>query len=160
MSRSTRPVATSVNKSKGNTHIMANANESVFNISIVGETTKEKWLGKFRAKTVLSHRDYIKKDQERRRLLGSMGGEPDDRCRNISLIVSELSVRLVEVPKWWVETDGGLDLLDDNVLANVFNEAMRVEKEAYEEKQKQAEAAKEELKVELKADMPNVPETK
>lgn len=131
-------------------------NEGSFSISVVGETTKERMIGKFKVKTALSHRDYIIKDQERRRLLGSMGGEPDDRCRNISVICSELKVRIVESPAWWKETDGGLDLLDDNVLANVFNEAMRLEKEAFEEKQKQAEAAKVELKDELKAGLPNV----
>lgn len=134
--------------------------DTPFSISIVGESSKERITGKFRAKTVLSHRDYIKKDQERRRLIGNFGGDPDDRCRNLSIICSELSVRLTETPGWWKDSDGGLDLVDDNVLANVFNEAMRIEKEAYEEKQKQADAAKADLKEELKAGMPNVPEVK
>lgn len=125
-------------------------NDAPFSISVIGDSTDEKWVGDFRAKKRLSHRDHLRKDQIRRELLGSAPGTPTDRALSTAMILSELAVRLTKAPKWWTEAAEGQDLQDDNVIGAAFDEAMRIEREAVEAKKKKAAEAQEELRKEVK----------
>lgn len=128
---------------------MANeANDSPFDVRVTGDTTEEIWTGTFRAKKRLSHRDHLRKDSLRREFLGSQPGTPTDRALSTAMILSELAVRLTKSPSWWIEMGGGLDLSDDNVIGVLFDEVMKIEREAAEEKKKAAATALEEMKKE------------
>jgi hypothetical protein len=122
------------------------ANVVPFTLQLDGETTGTPWFGKFKAKIRLSLRDQLNRDKIRRELLGSMGGTPDDRALSIAIIISELTVRLVEAPPWWREQANGLDLEDGNVVSKVYDEAMKVEADALDNRKKKADEAKGELK--------------
>jgi hypothetical protein len=128
---------------------MANeANEASFSLSLDGETTGEKWVGDFKAKKRLSHRDQLRKDQVRRDLLGPQGNTPTERAMSTAMILSELRVRLVDAPKWWQAMGEGLDLEDDNVIGTLYDEVMKIEREAGESKKKKAADALTEMRKE------------
>jgi hypothetical protein len=120
--------------------------ESVkFTVTITGETSGETWRGEFAAKPRLSHRDQLARDRIRRELLGPDGTNAVPRAHNQAEIFSQLAVRLTEAPKWWSEAGNGLDLDDDNIVAEVYSQVMRIEQEAFERVKKAAEDAKAEL---------------
>ncbi len=129
---------------------MSSDNESVFNLNLEGETTKEKFTGKFTCKLRLSHRDSIAKDNYRRKLLN---GEPDNaggRAASLAFIASELYVRITSSPNWFTESDGGLDLVDDNVISKIYEECTKAEKEAFDKLHGKAEEAIPVIKEEIK----------
>lgn len=127
-------------------HNLANMddNKEQFEISLIGNVTGEKWVGKFAAKRRLSHKDFLKTDLVYRELIGT--ASPDKAAlgvRNVAGVFSQLTVRLVDAPKWWTELDGGLDMEDDNVIAEVYRLTMKVEADAVEARAaKVAEATK------------------
>jgi hypothetical protein len=124
-------------------------NDQAFSISVVGNFTGETFKGNFRAKKRLSHLDRLRKDQYRRELLG--GTAPDQAGQvalDIATIVSELRVRLVDAPKWWLESEGGLQLEDINTLMLVFEGATKIETDAAEALKKSAAVVADEMKAE------------
>jgi hypothetical protein len=120
--------------------------DQAFTISVVGEVSGETFRGEFRALKFLTHRQQLMLDQKRRELLGGNAEFSSQRARNQAEIFSQLFVRLSEAPKWWVESGNGMDLVDDNIMVEVFNAAMKVEEEAVSSVKKKAEDAKEALK--------------
>jgi hypothetical protein len=119
--------------------------DAPFSISLVGDETGEKWVGDFRAKERLTHRDTLIKDARRRELLGTAGGEPDPRALSVAIIVSELTVRLTKMPKWFEESGLGLELEDENVLADIYDKAIKVQLEAKKAREKKSEEDRAEL---------------
>lgn len=128
----------------------SDVNDVPFSISLIGDVSEEKWVGDFRAKKTLSHRDQLKRDQIRRELLGSQGGAPTERALSIAMVLSELAVRITKAPKWWAEKGEGLDLEDSNVIGEVYDNVTRIEREAAEAKKVKAEKAQEEMREEAK----------
>lgn len=122
-----------------------------FLVSVKGEVTGETWAGQFRVKTRLSHRDHLESDRVRRELIGKAGGTPDDGIEAISRIFSQLAVRVVESPAWWTDQGNGLDMADENVALDVYQQAMKAERETIEAVRKAAEGAVAELKAEQAA---------
>lgn len=116
-----------------------------FTVSVIGETTGEKWYGQFKTKTRLSHRDQFRRDQIRRDLLGPNPEGASPRAENAAEVFSEIALHLVEAPSWWKNADNGLSLEDDNVVAEVFNEIMKAKAEAQAALAKKAEDAKKAL---------------
>lgn len=123
-------------------------NDQAFTVSVVGETSGETFRGEFRAVKFLTHRQQLLLDQKRRELLGTNPDSANVRAQNQAEIFSQLFVRLSSAPKWWLESGQGLDLVDDNVMVEVFQGAMQVEKQAIEDMKKRAEEARERLKQE------------
>lgn len=124
-------------------------NEASFTISVIGETTGEKWTGTFKCKIRLSLRDSITKDVIRRQLLGSNPQDADVLAADLANAAGELAVRITDSPPWWQGSNNGLDLEDTAVIVEVFNNATRLEREARESLQKKAEDAQKDLKKKL-----------
>ena len=113
-----------------------------FTISVVGEKTNTTWHGEFKAKPLLSHRDELVRDSRRREFLGGVNPQfADPRQLNQADIFAELSVRLTSAPAFWSDSGGGLDLLDDNVVAEVYKHAVRIENEELARIKKAADEA-------------------
>lgn len=118
-----------------------------FTISVVGEKTNTTWHGAFKAKPLLSHRDELIRDARRRELLGGVNPQfADPRQLNQADIFAELAVRLVSAPSFWADNGGGLDLLDDNVVAEVYKQAIKIETDALADIKKKAEEAQAQLR--------------
>lgn len=120
-------------------------NQENFIVNALGETTGESWSGKFAAKKRLSFNDQLRRDNFRRQMLGAAVGEPAPRAASMALIFSELLVRLVEAPSWWVDADEGRELEDENVIVQVYEKAIKVEEDAREAVRKKAEGARADL---------------
>lgn len=121
-----------------------------FSVSVVGEVTGETFKGVFKAVPRLSHRDNLRRDQLRRDLLGGKAEDASPDALNVSLVFSKIWVHLVEAPSWWKDNGNGANLLDESPVAAVYDNVMRIEREAVEAVQKKTEQAKEELAPEAK----------
>jgi len=119
--------------------------EASFSVNVTGETTGEVFPGVFKVKTRLSHRDALNRDQIRRSLLGPNPAGASPRAESIADIFSELGVRIVDAPSWWVNSDGGMELSDDAVVAEVYKQAMAAAQVANDELKAKGEAAKKDL---------------
>jgi len=117
-----------------------------FTISVVGNVTGETFKGKFSAKPHLSFRDELLQDKIRRELLGPDAEHASEAAKIQSFMFSQLAVRIVDAPGWWKDNGNGLDLVDDNVIAEVYQEVMRIEKEALKELQEKGDKALDDLK--------------
>jgi hypothetical protein len=125
---------------------MAFSNEPIsFTVSVDGEITGEKYRGEFKAKPRLSHRDQMQRDRVRRELLGGDPQFADQRTLYQAEIFSQLSVRIIKAPSWWTDSNGGLDLEDDAVIAQVYKQVMKLEEDAIAALKKEGEEAKDEL---------------
>lgn len=49
------------------------------------------------------------RDKIRRELLGNFGIDSSPRAAELAITLSELSVRLVDAPKWWKDSQSGLE---------------------------------------------------
>jgi hypothetical protein len=122
------------------------ANSATFVVdNVTGDTTGQIWVGKFSAKKRLNFNDQLRMDNFRRQMLGAAEGEPTPRAASMAHIFSNLLVRLIEAPSWWVDADEGRELEDENLVLDVYEKALKVETDAREEISKKAEAAKADL---------------
>jgi hypothetical protein len=119
--------------------------ESEFVVSVTGDTTGEKFEGKFKVRTRLSFRDQLRRDEIRRTILGVGADAAYARASSAADMFGELSVRVIESPTWWKNADNGLDLADDNVLSEVYKKALKAEKDLVDSLTKQGEQAKKDL---------------
>lgn len=123
---------------------MADPQGVQFEISVVGEETLETFTGKFRAKERYSWQDQLNIDRYRRELLGANMAEATVDVYKRATIVAELAAYLTEAPQFWKESRGGLDLIDDNVVGKVYEEAVAIREKwvkAQKEKGEKAKAA-------------------
>lgn len=91
-----------------------------FNISLIGDTTQEKWLGDFKAIKNLGFRAQMAQSRIRREYLGDLAqyASEDEVIR--ATVFSDLAVSLADSPKWWKEANNGVDLQDWNVVEAVY----------------------------------------
>lgn len=122
-------------------------NDRPFSIRVQGDSSGQTWVGDFRAKVALTRREIITKDRIRREMLGPTG-EPEEHARLLAVAYSELKVRITDAPKWFTESDCGLDLEDETPMASVYQEAMKIQNEALVQKMKEAEDKAAEMKKE------------
>lgn len=121
----------------------ASPNQAEFTINLDGDVTGEKWHGKFTVKTRLSHSDHLLIDSLRRKYLGANPESASPRALSTAQAFSELAVRIVEAPPWWI--NNGMDLADDNLITEVYESAVKAENDAIEEIKKKAAEAKKAL---------------
>lgn len=119
--------------------------ENQFSVNVTGDTTGENYRGLFRVRSRLSHRDHLNRDRIRREMLGPAPEAASDRARSIAEIFSQLSVRVIEAPSWWTNSEGGMGLADDNVVAEIYQEALKAETDEIAKVTKKGEEAKKDL---------------
>jgi len=118
-----------------------------FSVNIIGDRSREQWTGTFRAKVLFSHRDELRRDALRREFIGAANPQfADVRAASIADIFSDLMVRLTDAPTWWKENGNGMDLVDDNVVREVFEKATAPEQQILKDIKDEAEKAAKALK--------------
>jgi hypothetical protein len=108
----------------------------VFEYSGKGKETGTPRDGLFTVKLLISNSDKLREDQLRRQHLGSNPAAADTEAADIAYAYAFCAVRLTDAPQWWKDANGGLDLLDTNILIEVNNLAYEKVKEAKEARQK------------------------
>lgn len=113
-----------------------------FTINITGEDSGNPYNGSFTVKTLLSRGDYMKADEARRRYLGFNPEAAVPRVASDAFMFGQLSVRITDAPQWWVDSKGGYDLSDSNVIEEIFGLAVKAESDRKESIIKSAASAK------------------
>jgi hypothetical protein len=130
--------------------MVSNPQGVAFEIHVVGEETGQTFTGKFFAKEQLSWRDRIGADRYRRDLLGVNAAEASIDAFKRASIIADLSVQLTDAPQWWKDAQGGLELIDDNVIIEVSDQAQKIRADWLEAQKKKGEEAKKALSSEKK----------
>jgi hypothetical protein len=103
-------------------------NEKEFEISVTGDTSKQLFTGKFRTVCVPNLRQRAQASVMAKQLNGDIKTLDEDTMLYHRLI-SQLSARLLAAPQWWVVANGGQDLLDINVVFEVWKRCLEAETE-------------------------------
>lgn len=114
----------------------AQLDEVPFTFSVTGDETGDKWFGEFRALRRLSHRLQMQRSRIKRELLGEYPQYASQRDIEQAVMFAELAVSITKAPKWWLETDGGQSMTDDNVIIELWKQVMKVQGKAVEEEEK------------------------
>lgn len=98
-------------------------NEKSFFFSKEGEITGHKYEGQFNVKCVLSVADKRALEIEQSRLSMDLLN-PTDNLVAISRVVANLRVRVLGAPDWFDQIIGNLDILDDNIIFELYGESL------------------------------------
>lgn len=117
-------------------------------INVVGEETGRVYKGAFTFRGTQTRRQRLYADQVRRRALGPSpeGTEPLPNVNTDAYVIGQCAARVVDAPKWWQESDSGMDLDDSNVILAVYEAALKVEEEVKSALSKDAEKVAKKLK--------------
>jgi hypothetical protein len=113
-----------------------------FSLDVYGDSTGERWIGDFKAKLRLSHRDHMAKDMAKRALLGSDAQFASQDSIVRAEMFAHIGASLTQTPGWWKEKGNGLDLFDDNVVIAVYEKVVEEQTKVVAEIKKKGEEAK------------------
>jgi len=118
-----------------------------FSVQIKGETSSKDYEGLFTAKTSLSFRDRLREDEIYRTTLGLNPNDAGPFAQSVAQALSYLAVRITgEIPQFWKDCNGGVDLKDDNVLVDVHKACVDAIDTEYKRFRAEGQVAKEDLK--------------
>jgi hypothetical protein len=117
-----------------------------FSVDVVGELTKNSYVGGFTAKTKLSVRETLRQDEIRRSILGADAQNASLEAQTVANAVAYLHTHITKAPDWWRELDGGLNVEDLNLLAAVNNSCHDAVDAEYKALEKEADESKTALK--------------
>lgn len=113
-------------------------------IDAVGDTTGEKYTGSFTVRLFLTPRQKLEISKIRNSIApGITDSRTSDWQR--AEVMAQLMVRVEKAPKWWENSDGGADLVDENVVVDVFNAIVDAEAKARAKIKEAGETAKSKL---------------
>ena len=112
----------------------------------VGEVTQKTYTGKLAVKPLLTFKERALSDSYRRNFMGNPVEESsvNQMVQNLAVMLSQIRYRVVKKEPW-MEAQALEDMTDENVIVDLFEKVMTVEKNYRDELAKQAEAAKAEL---------------
>lgn len=111
-----------------------------------GSETGTNYRGKFTFKTSITKRESLAADEFRRRALGFNSSEAPAKQQTDAFICGQLYAHIIESPKFWKDSDSGLDLPDgDNVIYAVYDAMLAEIAKFKEERAKEAEEKVKEL---------------
>lgn len=96
-----------------------------FKINEVGDDTGNPYTGTFKVKTLLDRKDRFLADERRRAIIGSNAADALITLQEEAFILGQLSVRVVDGPRWWKDSNNGLLLEDGNVIVKLYEIALQ-----------------------------------
>jgi len=112
-----------------------------FQFDEIGQRSGKSFTGKFQIKSVLSRREHFLADERRRFILGPNPAGAPPSLQGEAYMLGRLYVLISDGPEWWMNSDGGLDIADENVIGELYRLAEEKVKEKEEELAAQAKAA-------------------
>jgi hypothetical protein len=125
------------------------SNTQAFHLSVVGDKTGETLKGDFVTTRILSHRQQLLSDRLVREYLGGDPKLASAEAYQRASILADINSALVTFPKFWREAGMGLDLIDDNVVAEVWNAVQKAQVDAVAEIQGKADTDATRLKAKV-----------
>ncbi len=116
-----------------------------FSVDVEGKFTKQKYMGVFKVRPLLSHRDKLRREEIRRQLIGTFGENVSEDAYRIASVFSKIWAHLVEAPSWWKDAGNGIELLDEEPVEAVISKLVEFELEITGNFIKEGEKAKEQL---------------
>lgn len=104
------------------------ATEGTFFIDVVGEMTNQTFKGEFSCK-IPNLRDQALISKHRAYLNGDLVAYLDAPTLRLHQMISYLRYTLTKFPSFWKESDQGYELMDQNVIEDVYNKALEFEEE-------------------------------
>lgn len=98
-------------------------NQKSFQLDYTGEITGKRYEGTFTVKCVLNMAEKRKLEIERSGLSADLTN-PTGNLNAIALVVSNLRVRVTDAPDWFKQSIMSLDILDEDVLFEVYSKAL------------------------------------
>jgi len=102
-------------------------NESTFEISVKGETSTQMWTGKFKCVCVPTLRQRAEASILEKQLNKDLL-TVDQETLAYHRMIAQLSSRLIAAPDWWIAANNGQNLLDLNVVFEVWKLCVEAEK--------------------------------
>jgi hypothetical protein len=106
--------------------MMLPVNEKTFLISTVGQFSQKKYEGQFTFKCKLTMVEKYRLEMEKSRMMADIKG-PTDGLENIVAILATIKTRVIKSPEWWTQSNFGLDMIDDNVVLDVYEKCLQSE---------------------------------
>jgi hypothetical protein len=103
-------------------------NEATFDFKEVGETTLKEYDGMFTVRCVLNIAQKHNLELEKNRLLADFIN-PTDGLASIAIIIANLRAKVISGPNWWEQSQGGLTLIDEDIVVKLFNKVKAKEVE-------------------------------
>ena len=103
-------------------------NESAFDFSHVGELTGKKYEGTFSVKCMLSIADKRILEIEKSRLTADLQN-PTGNLSALGSVVANLRVRVINAPDWFNQSILSLDILDEEVIFELYSECLNKSEE-------------------------------
>lgn len=103
-------------------------NRKTFEISIKGNVSGQMWAGKFECVCAPNLRQRSQASVFEKQLGGDLKTLDEDMTLYHRL-VSQLSVRILAAPDWWIASNNGQELLDINVLFEIWRQCAQAEGE-------------------------------
>ena len=101
-------------------------NEKSFSFEAVGEDTGKKYEGEF---TVICIPNMFQKraiEIEKTRLQADQTN-PTMNLMGLGEVLANCRVRIIEGPSWWKDSNGGFDIMDENVCVKLYDQVMAQE---------------------------------
>ena len=98
-------------------------NQKSFQLDYTGELTGKRYEGTFTVKCVLNMAEKRKLEIERSGLSADLTN-PTGNLNAISLVVSNLRVRVTDAPDWFKQAIVTLDILDEDVLFELYSKSL------------------------------------
>lgn len=121
-----------------------------FFFECTGELTGEQYRGDFKIKARLSQRDHLQRDAIRRSLLGERPEAASAEAIVRAVMLAHLSVSIMEGAAFWKDSQGGLDLYDDDPIFGLYDKVIEEQKKVAEEQLAKAQKAKDDLRAVVK----------
>lgn len=123
--------------------------QEVISVNVIGEQTGTPYIGDFTIKLHLTKREQLRADMIRRETLGPspLNSEPAAKLQTDAFILGQLAVRVEKAPKFWLDSNAGLDLPegDDNLLYELYDQILKKIQESADKMREQAKKALENM---------------
>jgi hypothetical protein len=118
--------------------------EEKFSINVLGKETNERYIGEFTVRVKLSQGLKMARSRMIRQNLGEFANfaTDDDRLRAIAL--ADCAVSITKSPEWWRHSNDGVEMVDDNVIDEIWAGVAKAQGRYKEETDK---SAKEDVKI-------------
>ena len=103
-------------------------NERTFPFNEKGDLYGHKYEGTFTVKCVLNMFEKRMLEIEKSRLRTDIANPTPDLIA-LTTIQANLSVRIIDAPEWWKQSENGNNIQDENIIITLFDKVVEQEEE-------------------------------
>jgi len=115
-------------------------NEAVLDFDHTGSITGKKYDGQFTVVCVLNMRSKHQLEIEKTRLMADFQN-PTPGLNGLAIVLANLRVRIIDGPTWWMQSGGGFNIQDEDMLLALYDKVMDAEDKWKETVKNQGKAA-------------------